>query len=70
MGHEHVVTSEVTSDSLGHPPSVSSWICVGQNSRVATVKRKMGYSWRRCTPYTDCGPSQKAGEAQEVKLEF
>ena len=36
MGHKRMATSE----SLGRPPSVGSWLCAGKNSRVShsTVK--------------------------------
>ena len=70
VGHESMVTSEVISDFPGTSSRCEFLDLVGQNSRVATVKEKMGYTWRRCIPYIDCGPSQKAGETQEAKLKF
>ena len=33
--HERMVTSQVTSKALGHPPSVSSWLHTGKNSRAS-----------------------------------
>ena len=40
MGHERTVTSQVTSESLGWPPSVGPWLLTGKNSRVSHSKVK------------------------------
>ena len=37
-----MVTSRVTSESLGRPPSVDSWLCTGRNSRASRSKEKEG----------------------------
>ena len=38
MGHERMVTSQVTSRPLGQLLRGSSWLCTGKNSRVSHVK--------------------------------
>ena len=37
-----VVTSQVTSESLGQSPNVDSWLSAGKNSRVNHSKPKEG----------------------------
>ena len=38
MGHERMVTSQVSDESLG----LGSWLCTGKNSRTSHSKEKEG----------------------------
>ena len=49
VGRERVVTSQVTAESLGWPPSVGSWLRAGRNSRANRGQVKEG-SGRKHTP--------------------
>lgn len=44
VGRERMVTPQVTSESLGWPPSVGSWLHAGRNSRAnhSQVKEGLG----------------------------
>ena len=64
MGCERVVTSQVSGESLGRPPSVGSWLRAGKNSRASHSKVKEGLFREIHTPQTECGPSQKARRAR------
>ena len=61
---ERTITSQVTSESLGQPPSVGSCLCAGKNSRASHDKVKKGLFREKHTPQTECRPLQKAREAQ------
>ena len=45
VGHKRMVTSQVSGESLGQPPSVGSWLCAGRQER-AILKWKKVYSGR------------------------
>lgn len=53
------VASQVTSESLGWPPNVGTWLCTGRDSRASHGEVKEGPS-REETRYAECGPSWKA----------
>ena len=63
MRRERMVTSQVSGESLGRPPSVGSWLCAGKNSRASHSKVKEGLFREIHTPHTVCGPSRKVREA-------
>ena len=55
-----MVASQVTSESLGWPPNVGTWLHTGRAQERVMVKE--GQS-REETHYTQCGPSWKASPA-------
>ena len=61
MGHERMVTSQVTSRPLGQLLRVSSWLCTGKNSRVSHSKVKDTLFREKHTPQAERGPPLNAG---------
>ena len=47
-----MVASQVTSESLGRPPNVGTWLCTGRDSRASHGEVKKGQS-REETCYTE-----------------
>ena len=63
------VTSQVTSESLGQPPSVAIFGFLQERIQErTTVKGEKVYSGKKHTPQTECGPSQKAKEAPGYRV--
>lgn len=62
MGHERMVPSQVTSESLGLPPSVGSWLLEGKSSRKSHSKAKEGLLGGN-TLHNQCGASRRVKEA-------
>lgn len=57
-----MVTSQVTSESLGLPPSTGSWLLAGKSSRKSHSKEKEGLFGEE-TLYKQCGASQRVSVA-------
>ena len=66
VGCKRMVTFQVTSESLGQPPSMGSCLCAGKNSRASHGKVKIGLFREKYAPQTECRPLEKAREAQET----
>ena len=56
VGCERMVTSQVSGESLGRPPSVGSWLHAGKNSRASQSKEGL----LREIHSAECEPSHKA----------
>ena len=57
---ERMVTSLVSGESLGWPPSEGPWPLAGRHSRVSQSRGKADFFREIHTTQTKCGPSQKA----------
>ena len=62
-GHKRRLTSHVSGESLGQPPSVGSGLHARKNSRLSHGKEE-GLFREIHTPQTGCGPSQKARDSR------
>lgn len=49
VGCNRMVTSQVTSESLGLLPSMGSWLCIGKNSSESFSKLKEGLFMEKYT---------------------
>ena len=56
-----MVASQVTSESLGWPPNVSTWLCTGRDSRASHGEGRSIQEGN--TLHGECGPSWKASAA-------